>query len=199
MKKSYIYKELLIFLLSIISIGCFFYSAVYLLIAILDINNSLASASAIGLIFLTVSLIAFLSIKKIRKSNISKNIDILKSLKNKLFQPDKDLELHQWKKGKYIGFDDKNKTILVLNLYNKTTQIKATDFNSWAGYECRGNIVTFKFNDINTPSFSMAFRSEGESMKFCHKLDVLLSPKYKTALGPGDEFSHIVAERMQAA
>lgn len=192
MKKSYFYRELLILLLVLISAGCFFYSAVYLLIAILDINNSFASAGTVGIIFLIASLLSFLGIKKIRKSEARRNMALLAALKNKLFQPEEHLELCRWKRGKYIGFDDKNKTILALDLYDKNTLIKAIDFNTWSGYECRGNVVTFKFRDIKFPTFVMGFRSEGESMAFCHKLDVLLTPEYKPASNVGHEFSEYI-------
>ncbi|EHC1055537.1 hypothetical protein JT469_002843 [Salmonella enterica] len=192
MKKSYIYRELLILLLVLISAGCFFYSAVYLLIAILDINNSFASAGTVGIIFLIASPLSFLGIKKIRKSEARRNMALLAALKNKLFQPEEHLELYRWKRGKYIGFDDINKTILALDLYEKNPLIKAIDFNTWSGYECRGNIVTFKFRDINFPTFVIGFRSEGESMAFCHKLDVLLTPEYKPASNVGHEFSEYI-------
>lgn len=197
MKKSYILRELFIFFLTLLSIGCLLYSAMYLLIAILNINDSLTSASMIGFSFLSASLLSFLLIKRIRKHETSRNLKTLSSLKNKLFQPDKDLEIYRWKRGQYIGFDDKNKTIIALNLYNNPPIAKAVDFNSWSGYECRGNIITFKFDDINFPSFVMRFRSESESMSFCHKLDVLLSPKYKSQSGFGEELSQYVKDRLQ--
>lgn len=192
MKKSYIYRELFILLLSIITAGCFFYAVIYLSIAILDINESFISAGTIGIVFLLASFFAFFGIRKIRKTEAKRNKAVLESLKNKLFQPEEHLELYKWKMGKYIGFDDKNKTILALDLYNKKTLIKAIDFNTWSGYECRGNVVTFKFRDINFPTFIMGFRSEGESMAFCHKLDVLLSPEYKPASNVGHEFSEYI-------
>lgn len=197
MKKKHIYRELCILFLGLFSIGLAFISFMFLLLALFE--GLFSRDGALGVTFLIVTFLIYLSIKKIRKSETRRNMAVLTSLKNKLFQPEEHLELYRWKIGKYIGFDDKNKTILVLDLYNKNTLIKAIDFNSWAGYECRGNVITFKFNDINCPSFVVGFRSEGDSMNFCHKLDVLLSPKYKMALGVGDEFSQIVAERMQAA
>lgn len=147
---------------------------------------------AFGLTFLIISLAIILFIRSLRKSEAKRNMAILASLKNKLFQPEEHLELYRWKRGKYIGFDDINKTILALDLYEKNTLIKAIDFNTWSGYECRGNIVTFKFRDINFPTFVVGFRSEGESMAFCHKLDVLLTPEYKPASNVGHEFSEFI-------
>ncbi|EBV4144331.1 hypothetical protein DOQ87_26225 [Salmonella enterica subsp. enterica serovar Benin] len=138
----------------------------YLLIAFLNINNSFTLTSTIGLMFLLVSLLCFFGIKWIKKSEATRNIAVLASLKNKLFQPEECLELYRWKKGKYIGFDDKDETILALYLYTKDTLIKAIDFNSWSGYECKGNIVTFKIYDIKFPTFVMGFRSEGEAWTF---------------------------------
>ncbi|HCL5312650.1 TPA: hypothetical protein N2G38_005045 [Salmonella enterica] len=190
MKKSYIYRELSIFFLGIISIGCVFLALMFLLLALFE--GVFSSDGALGFTFLIASLLTFLYIKRIRKNEAKRNMAVLTSLKNKLFQPKEYLEVYLWKRGKYIGFDDKNETILALDLYTKDTLIKAIDFNSWSGYECKGNIVTFKFYDIKFPTFVMGFRSEGESMDFCHKLDVLLSPKNKTTSGLGHEFSEYI-------
>ncbi|EBL9189147.1 hypothetical protein DDG04_09205 [Salmonella enterica] len=190
MKKNYIYRELFISLLGVISIGCACLALMFILLALFE--GLFSRDGAFGLIFLVSSLVMILFIRSIRRSEATRNMTILKSLKNKLFQPEDHLELYKWKMGKYIGFDDKNKTILALDLYNKNTLIKAIDFNTWSGYECRGSVVTFKFRDINFPTFIMGFRSEGESMAFCHKLDVLLSPEYKPASNVGHEFSEYI-------
>ncbi|EDV8900995.1 hypothetical protein BGD62_003616 [Salmonella enterica] len=190
MKKIYIYRELFIFLLSVISTGCAGLALMFILLALFV--GIFSRDFAFGLFFLVASLVMILFIRRIRRSEATRNMAILKSLKNKLFQPEEHLELYKWKMGKYIGFDDKNKTILALDLYNKNTLIKAIDFNTWSGYECRGSVVTFKFRDINFPTFIMGFRSEGESMAFCHKLDVLLSPEYKPASNVGYEFSEYI-------
>ncbi|EDV0528233.1 hypothetical protein NY70_004025 [Salmonella enterica subsp. enterica] len=190
MKKNYIYRELFISLLGVISIGCACLALMFILLALFE--GLFSRDGAFGLIFLVSSLVMILFIRSIRRSEATRNMSILKSLKNKLFQPEDHLELYKWKMGKYIGFDDKNKTILALDLYNKNTLIKAIDFNTWSGYECRGSVVTFKFRDINFPTFIMGFRSEGESMAFCHKLDVLLSPEYKPASNVGHEFSEYI-------
>lgn len=190
MKKNYIYRELFISLLGVISIGCACLALMFILLSLFE--GLFSRDGAFGLIFLVSSLVMILFIRSIRRSEATRNMVILKSLKNKLFQPEEHLELYKWKMGKYIGFDDKNKTILALDLYNKNTLIKAIDFNTWSGYECRGSVVTFKFRDINFPTFIMGFRSEGESMAFCHKLDVLLSPEYKPASNVGHEFSEYI-------
>ncbi|EBH2327590.1 hypothetical protein FKE28_20870 [Salmonella enterica] len=190
MKKNYIYRELFISLLGVISIGCACLALMFILLALFE--GLFSRDGAFGLIFLVSSLVMILFIRSIRRSEATRNMAILKSLKNKLFQPEDHLELYKWKMGKYIGFDDKNKTILALDLYNKNTLIRAIDFNTWSGYECRGSVVTFKFRDINFPTFIMGFRSEGESMAFCHKLDVLLSPEYKPASNVGHEFSEYI-------
>ncbi|EJS6905987.1 hypothetical protein NWL46_003911 [Salmonella enterica] len=190
MKKNYIYRELFISLLVVISIGCACLALMFILLALFE--GLFSRDGALGIIFLVSSLVMILFIRSIRRSEATRNMVILKSLKNKLFQPEEHLELYKWKMGKYIGFDDKNKTILALDLYNKNTLIKAIDFNTWSGYECRGSVVTFKFRDINFPTFIMGFRSEGESMAFCHKLDVLLSPEYKPASNVGHEFSEYI-------
>ncbi|EBN1688660.1 hypothetical protein DK986_23820 [Salmonella enterica] len=190
MKKSHIYRELFIFLSGIISIGCAFLALMFLLLTLLE--GQFNRDGAFGLTFLIISLAIILFIRSLRKSEAKRNMAILASLKNKLFQPEEHLELYRWKRGKYIGFDDINKTILALDLYEKNTLIKAIDFNTWSGYECRGNIVTFKFRDINFPTFVVGFRSEGESMAFCHKLDVLLTPEYKPASNVGHEFSEFI-------
>ncbi|EAU2710215.1 hypothetical protein OE847_003801 [Salmonella enterica] len=190
MKKNYIYRELFISLLGVISIGCACLALMFILLALFE--GLFSRDGALGIIFLVSSLVMILFIRSIRRSETTQNMAILKSLKNKLFQPEEHLELYKWKMGKYIGFDDKNKTILALDLYNKNTLIKAIDFNTWSGYECRGSVVTFKFRDINFPTFIMGFRSEGESMAFCHKLDVLLTPEYKPASNVGHEFSEYI-------
>lgn len=190
MKKNYIYRELFISLLGVISIGCACLALMFILLALFE--GLFSRDGALGIIFLVSSLVMILFIRSIRRSETTRNMAILKSLKNKLFQPEEHLELYKWKMGKYIGFDDKNKTILALDLYNKNTLIKAIDFNTWSGYECRGSVVTFKFRDINFPTFIMGFRSEGESMAFCHKLDVLLTPEYKPASNVGHEFSEYI-------
>ncbi|EMO8006860.1 hypothetical protein WDQ52_005147 [Salmonella enterica] len=190
MKKNYIYRELFISLLGVISIGCACLALMFILLALFE--GLFSRDGALGIIFLVFSLVMILFIRSIRRSEATRNMAILKSLKNKLFQPEEHLELYKWKMGKYIGFDDKNKTILALDLYNKYTLIKAIDFNTWSGYECRGSVVTFKFRDINFPTFIMGFRSEGESMAFCHKLDVLLTPEYKPASNVGHEFSEYI-------
>ncbi|EFO5308552.1 hypothetical protein HMH36_004324 [Salmonella enterica] len=197
MKKSYIYRELFILLLSIISIGCAFLALMFLLLALFE--GLFNRDSALGFTFLVISLVMIIFIRRIRKSEATRNMAVLTSLKNKFFQPKEHLELYRWKRGKYIGFDDTNKTILALDLYDKNNRIKAIDFNLWSGYECRGNIITFKFNDIAFPSFVMGFRSESESMSFCHKLDVLLSPKYKSQSGLGEKFSQYINNKLQTA
>lgn len=92
MKKSYILRELFIFFLTLLSIGCLFYSAMYLLIAILNINDSLTSASMIGFSFLSVSFLSFLLIKRIRKHETSRNLKYSHRLKINFFS-----QIKTWK------------------------------------------------------------------------------------------------------
>ncbi|EEP8163334.1 hypothetical protein WDQ52_005231 [Salmonella enterica] len=190
MKKTYIYRELFISLLGVISTGCAGLALMFILLALFE--GIFSRDYAFGLFFLVASLVMVLFIRRIRRSEATRNMAILKSLKNELFQPEEHLELYKWEMGKYIGFDDKNKTILALALYHKDPLIKAIDFNTWSGYESRENVVTFKFRDIKCPTFVMGFRSEEESIAFCHKLDILLTPEYKPASNVGHEFSEYI-------
>ncbi|EGR9571231.1 hypothetical protein I4Z71_005015 [Salmonella enterica subsp. enterica serovar Grumpensis] len=118
MKKNYIYRELFISLLGVISIGCACLALMFILLALFE--GLFSRDGALGIIFLVFSLVMILFIRSIRRSEATRNMAILKSLKNKLFQPEEHLELYKWKMGKYIGFDDKKKRYWHLIFTTKT-------------------------------------------------------------------------------
>lgn len=194
MSKSYIFKGVLNLFLWGLSILSFFYSFVFITIS----DNIFDRDGKIGIFLIFISLLFVLLAKKKNHIEKVKCERVLSSLKGKDFSPYGNLEVSMWRMGKYIGFDDKNRTILILSLFESPQVIKGFDFSFWTGYECKGSAITFKFNDVNFPCFVIAFRSEEDSMCFCHKLDVLLSPQYQSK-EVKDDFGELVQQKLQAA
>ena len=112
------------------------------------------------------------------------------------FQPNPDYEMNRWDRGEYIGIDTKHGTMLMASAHKKL--FKGKNIKELAGYECRGEILTLKFNDIEFPTFVINAGTESKCMAFGHKLDVLLSPSYQPAVNVGSAFNDFVRQKSLA-
>lgn len=113
------------------------------------------------------------------------------------FQPQNELEINRWDIGLYVGIDKNTGNILMISKSEKI--VKGMGCKSLTGYECRGNSITLKFDDISFPCFTAYLSTEKESMAYCHKLDVILSPMYRPIKESGDDFSIFVQQKIKAA
>ncbi|ECB1164941.1 hypothetical protein EU454_27425, partial [Salmonella enterica subsp. enterica serovar Java] len=93
--------------------------------------------------------------------------------------------------------DTNTGNILMISMLEKI--VKGENCRNLMGYECKGNELTFKFNSLTFPFFKAHFGSERESMEYCHRLDVLLSAKYRPTKESNIDFDNFVANKLQIA
>lgn len=113
------------------------------------------------------------------------------------FNPQNEFVLNRPNIGHYLGIDTTNGNILMINKYEKIH--KGGNCKNLLGYDCRGNVLTLKFNDLSFPFYKAHFCSEKESMEFCHRLDVLLSAQYHPTKESNIDFDSFVKDRFQTA
>lgn len=148
-------------------------------------------------LFCTTTAIAlFFSAHIIAKKTKKSNTSVFYSFICDIFQPNKDYELKGYLSGKYVGIDTEHGTMLLASSFNKI--FKGLNVKELAGYECRGNMLTLKFNNTDFPMFKISFGSESECMNFGHKLDVLLSSSYQPAINTGRLFNDFVQQKALA-
>ncbi|EDV8900997.1 hypothetical protein BGD62_003618 [Salmonella enterica] len=130
----------------------------------------------------------------IRKNN---NNAVISKFYNVDFNPQKEFVLNRPDVGHYLGIDTSNGNILMIDKLEKI--FKGSSCNKLLGYECRGNVITLKFNDLSFPFYKAHFCSEKESMEYCHRLDVLLSAQYRPTKESNIDFDSFVKDKLQAA
>ncbi|ECI5214225.1 hypothetical protein DUQ17_19880 [Salmonella enterica subsp. diarizonae] len=142
-----------------------------------------------------ITLIAGLKVtSSLRKK---KNEEFFFKFKNENFRPQNEFEINRWDIGYYVGIDTNTGNILMISLFGKV--IKGNNCKNLAGYECRGNEITFKFNDLTFPFFKAYLANEKESMEYCHRLDVLLSAQYRPTKESNVDFDIFVKDKLQTA
>lgn len=146
--------------------------------------------AAIGLTFLA-GLRITLSLRK------KKNEEFFSQFNNENFHPKNEFEINRWDIGNYVGIDTKTGNILMISIPSKV--IKGINWKNLMGYECKGNEITFKFNDLSFPFFKTYLSNEKESMEYCHRLDVLLSAQYRPTKESNIDFDNFVANKLQVA
>lgn len=112
------------------------------------------------------------------------------------FLPNPNYELNGWAIGKYIGIDTRHGTMLMVSSHDNV--FKGKNIKELTGYECRGEMLTLKFNDIGFPTFRISVGTESACMAFGHKLDVLLSSSYQPAINTGRLFNDFVQQKSLA-
>lgn len=140
---------------------------------------------------LLVGLRVTLSLRK------KKNEEVFSRFNNDNFHPQNEFEINRWDIGNYVGIDTKTGNILLVSIPGKV--IKGINWNKLMGYECKGNEITFKFNDLSFPFFKTYLSSEKESMEYCHRLDVLLSAQYRPTKESNIDFDNFVVNKLQVA
>jgi len=145
---------------------------------------------------LLVTITVFYSIRIINKKSVKANNSAFQRFFCENFKPNPDFEVTGYLNGNYIGIDTTHGTILMASAHKNL--FKGKNIKELAGYECRGEILTLKFNDITFPTFEMSLGNEPTCMAFGHKLDVLLSPSYQPAVNVGRAFNDYVRQKAMA-
>ncbi|WZX55867.1 hypothetical protein AAFR86_01310 (plasmid) [Salmonella enterica subsp. diarizonae serovar 58:r:z53] len=126
-----------------------------------------------------------------------RNEDVFIKFNNENFHPENEFEINRWDIGHYVGIDTTTGNILMISIPGKI--FKGINCKKLMGYECRGNEITFKFNEISFPFFKTYLSSEKESMEYCHRLDVLLSAQYRPTKESNIDFDSFVKDKLQVA
>ncbi|ECG6807117.1 TPA: hypothetical protein ACWV4W_005462 [Salmonella enterica subsp. enterica serovar Muenchen] len=146
---------------------------------------------AITGIVLLVGLRITLSLRKKR------NEGIFVKFNNENFHPENEFEINRWDIGHYVGIDTKTGNMLMISIPGKI--IKGINCKKLMGYECRGNEITFKFNELTFPFFKTYLSSEKESMEYCNRLDVILSAQFHPTNESNTDFDSFVKDKLQVA
>ncbi|EBB9773619.1 hypothetical protein CQK98_20240 [Salmonella enterica] len=126
-----------------------------------------------------------------------RNENIFGKFNNESFCPENEFEINRWDMGLYVGIDTRTGNILMISLPGKI--FKGITCDKFMGYECKGNEITFKFNDLTFPFFKAYLSSEKESMEYCHRLDVLLTAQYRPTKESNIDFDSFVKDKLQTA
>ncbi|EAV0145283.1 hypothetical protein EP546_21970 [Salmonella enterica] len=126
-----------------------------------------------------------------------RNESLFGKFNNENFHPDNEFEINRWDIGHYVGIDTSSGNILMISIPGKI--FKGINCKKLMGYECRGNEITFKFNDLIFPFFKAYLSNEKESMEYCHRLDVLLSAQYRPTKESNIDFDSFVKDKLQTA
>lgn len=146
--------------------------------------------------FLALGLGCIYSFYRINKKSDTKAAQIISGYFCKNFTPTDGYEVKSLYDGNYFGVDTKNGTML---LVSTTKSIyKGMSIADLAGYECRGNMLTLKFNDVLFSNFTIGVDNERKCMELGHNLDVLLSSTYRPERDVGNNFSEFVQKKSLA-
>ncbi|MNG56302.1 hypothetical protein D3C79_143810 [compost metagenome] len=147
-------------------------------------------------LFLLATIAIFYSIRMVNKKSVKVNNSTFQRFFCENFRPNPSYEAIGYLDGNYIGVDTTHGTLLMASAHKNI--FKGKNIKELAGYECRGEILTLKFNDIDFPVFRMSFGKESACMAFGHKLDVLLSPSYQPEVNVGRAFNDYVRQKAMA-
>ncbi|EGZ8610193.1 hypothetical protein JJM18_003767 [Salmonella enterica] len=147
--------------------------------------------------FAVFGIAIIISLRKTLSGRKKKYESIIKNLYGSDFKPEDKFELKRWDIGHYLGIDTNTGNILMMSTLDKI--LKGSNCKSLMGYDCRGNVLTLKFNDLSFPFFKAHFGSEHESMEYCHRLDVLLSAQYRPVRESNTDFDSFVKDKLQVA
>ncbi|MGK2894457.1 hypothetical protein [Klebsiella michiganensis] len=147
-------------------------------------------------LFLLATIAIFYSVRLVNKKSVKANNSMFQRFFCENFRPNPEYEVIGYLNGNYIGIDTRHGTILMASAHKNI--FKGKNIKELAGYECRGEILTLKFNDIDFPTFRMSLGNEPTCMAFGHKLDVLLSPSYRPAVNVGTAFNDFVRQKALA-
>jgi len=114
----------------------------------------------------------------------------------KNFTPTDGYEVKSLYDGNYFGVDTKNGTMLLVSTAKSI--YKGMSIADLVGYECRGNMLTLKFNDVLFSNFTVGVDNERKCMELGHNLDVLLSSTYRPERDAGNDFSEFVQKKSLA-
>lgn len=147
--------------------------------------------------FATIGVVTIIALRKTLSFRKAKNEKFIKHFSSDTFQPKDEFVMKRLDVGHYIGIDTNTGNILMISMLEKI--VKGENCRNLMGYECKGNELTFKFNSLTFPFFKAHFGSERESMEYCHRLDVLLSAKYRPTKESNIDFDNFVANKLQVA
>ncbi|EGJ6741827.1 hypothetical protein OWY64_004053 [Salmonella enterica] len=147
--------------------------------------------------FASTGIVIIILLRKTLSHRKKKHESTIKNLYGSDFRPEANFELKRWDVGHYLGIDTNTGNILMMNSLEKI--LKGSNSKDLMGYDCRGNVLTLKFNDLSFPFFKAHFGSERESMEYCHRLDVLLSAQYRPSKESNIDFDGFVKNKLQTA
>ncbi|EPC4490517.1 hypothetical protein ACRZXV_004772 [Serratia liquefaciens] len=191
MTKTQLYLKSFYLMFSLCA-GAFFLLSSLILFIVSDARSN----PAWPVFSLVVGLALIYSFYRTLQNSKKKTENIINSYICNNFTPSNGYEIKILDIGKYVGIDVKNGTILLLSTTDSVFKgIRAADL---VGYECRGNTLTLKFNDVYFPYFKINVGSESKCMEFGNKLDVLLSSSYRPENEPGNSFGEFVRNKSLA-
>lgn len=176
-----------------------FYTVIYFIVGMLDDSSPTLTKPQVATekyLLLLVTIAIFYSVRIVYRKLRVKNQSSFYRFTCEEFKPNPDYEMSRWDRGEYIGIDTKHGTMLMASTHKNL--FKGNNIKELAGYECRGEILTLKFNDITFPTFEINAGTESKCMAFGHKLDVLLSPSYQPAVNVGRAFNDYVRQKAMA-
>lgn len=176
-----------------------FYTLVFFVVDMLDSSTHTAANSPVSMekyLLLLITIAIFYSVRVVNKKSVKSNNSVFHRFFCENFRPNPEYEVVGYLTGTYIGVDTTHGTLLMASAHKNI--FKGKNIKDLAGYECRGEILTLKFNDIDFPTFEMSLGNEPTCMAFGHKLDVLLSPSYQPAVNVGTAFNDFVRQKALA-
>ncbi|MEG9672557.1 hypothetical protein ACSJM2_23530 [Serratia marcescens] len=171
-------------------VGCLLFSMVLFIVSDARSNPSWPY------IFLAIGVTFIYAFAKVQEKSKSKTRNAIEAFKCNEFSPTKEYELKTLDAGKYLGIDVRSGTILLVSttesIYRGKTILELS------GYECNGNSLTLKFNDVYFPYFRISAGTESKCMNFGRKLDALLSSSYRPEKDSGKIFNEFVKQKSLA-
>ncbi|TXE28353.1 hypothetical protein FOT62_21550 [Serratia marcescens] len=198
-KSKNLLAQLYIFPAILAGICSAFYTIIYFTVDMLDDSSPTFAKPQISIekyLLLLLTIAIFYSIRMVNKKSVKANNSTFQRFFCENFRPNPSYEAIGYLNGNYIGVDTTHGTLLMASAHKNI--FKGKNIKELAGYECRGEILTLKFNDVDFPVFRMSFGKESACMAFGHKLDVLLSPSYQPAVNVGSAFNDYVRQKAMA-
>ncbi|CAI1072193.1 Uncharacterised protein [Serratia entomophila] len=191
MTKTQLYLKSFYLMFSLCA-GAFFILSSLVLFIVSDARSN----PAWPIFSLAIGAILIYSFYRTLKKSKEKTENIINSYICNNFMPTNGYEIKILDIGKYVGIDIKNGTILLLSTTDSI--FKGVSTSELTGYECRGNMLTLKFNNVYLPYFKIHTGSESKCMDFGHKLDVILSSSYRPENESGNNFGEFVRNKSLA-
>ncbi|CAI1203947.1 Uncharacterised protein [Serratia quinivorans] len=147
-------------------------------------------------VFLALGFGLIYSFYRINKKSDTKASQIINGYFCNNFIPTNGYEVKALYDGNYFGVDTKNGTMLLISTAKSI--YKGMSISDLAGYECRGNTLTLKFNDVLFSHFTVGVDNEKKCMELGYNLDALLSSTYQPERDAGSAFSEFVQKKSLA-